>query len=202
MTNVSAYLIPLSGLLALSVFAGPRPTHGIPPISPKPRSVLDFTMKNIDGKEVPLSHYRGNVILLVNVASKCGFTPQYKGLEELYRKYRDKGLVILGFPENNFGAQEPGTNSEIKQFCTTTYGVTFDMFSKISVKGADQDPLYTFLTSKDTDPKFAGDVQWNFQKYLVDRKGNIIGMFAPKVEPMSAEVTGAIEKALEKNAGR
>jgi len=163
----------------------------------KPRSVLDFTMKNIDGKEVPLSQYRGKVILIVNVASKCGYTPQYKSLEELYNKYKDKGFVILGFPANNFGRQEPGTDSEIKSFCETNYGVTFAMFSKISVKGEDEHPLYTFLTSEKTDPKFAGDVKWNFQKYLVNRKGVIVAKFLSAVDPMAPEVTSAIEQALQ-----
>jgi glutathione peroxidase len=129
-----------------------------------PARVLDFTMKNIDGKDVPLSTYKGNVLLIVNVASRCGFTPQYAGLEALYRKYREKGFVILGFPANNFLWQEPGTDAEIKTFCTTTYDVTFDLFSKISVKGDDQHPLYKFITS---DAKFGGNVKWNFQKWPI-----------------------------------
>lgn len=158
-------------------------------------SVLDFTMKNIDGKQVALSQYKGKVLLLVNVASECGYTPQYKDLEALYRKYKDSGFMILGFPANNFGSQEPGTDSQIKTFCTTTYGVTFDMFSKISVKGDDQHPLYKLIT---TDPKFGGDVRWNFQKYLVDRNGIIIGKYLSKVEPLSGELTSAIEAALKK----
>jgi len=158
--------------------------------------VFSFTMKNIDGIDVPLSSFNGKVLLLVNVASKCGNTPQYKDLEALYRKYKDRGLVILGFPANNFGWQEPGTDAEIKSFCTTKYDVTFPMFSKISVKGKDQHPLYGYLTSEATDPKFAGDVKWNFAKYLIDRKGDIIGKFAPSVKPLSDEVVGAIESAL------
>ncbi len=159
-------------------------------------SVYDFTMKTIDGKEVPLSHYRGKVVLIVNVASQCGYTPQYKGLEALYRKYKDQGFTILGFPANNFGQQEPGTDAEIKTFCTTNYDVTFDMFSKISVKGNDQHPLYRFLTSAGTDPKFSGDVKWNFQKYLIDRNGNIVGKFLSAVEPLSADITSAVEHEL------
>ena len=159
-------------------------------------NVYDFTMKSIDGKPVPLSSYKGKVVLIVNVASECGFTPQYKGLESLYLKYKDKGFVILGFPANNFGQQEPGTDAEIKTFCTTKYNATFDMFSKISVKGDDQDPLYKFLTSSKTDPKFSGDVKWNFQKYLVDRRGNIVARFLSATEPMSEDVTSAVEKAL------
>jgi glutathione peroxidase len=159
--------------------------------------IYDFSMKSIDGKNIPLSSYKGKVLLLVNVASKCGYTPQYKGLEALYRKYRDKGFVILAFPANNFGQQEPGSDVEIKDFCTTTYDVTFDLFSKISVKGSDQHPLYRFLTSAETNPEFAGDVKWNFQKYLIGREGRITGKFASAVDPLSAELTTAIEKALE-----
>ncbi|HMK39041.1 MAG TPA: glutathione peroxidase [Bacteroidota bacterium] len=158
-------------------------------------SILDFTMKSIDGEDVPLSKYRGKVILIVNVASECGFTPQYKDLESLYRKYKDRGFVILGFPANNFGAQEPGTDQQIKTFCTATYGVTFDLFSKISVQGEDQHPLYRLITS---DSAYGGDIKWNFQKYLVDRDGKITGKYFSKVTPMSDELTGAIEKALQK----
>ena len=160
-------------------------------------SVLGFTMRSIDGTDIPLSAYSGKVILLVNVASKCGYTPQYKDLEELYLKYKDRGLVILGFPANNFGSQEPGTDAEIKAFCTTAYNVTFPMFSKISVKGADQHPLYRFLTSDTTDPKFAGDVRWNFTKYLVDRNGTVVGKFSSSAKPLSDDLVGAIEAALK-----
>jgi glutathione peroxidase len=160
-------------------------------------SIYDFTMKTIDGKDTPLSNFKGKVVLIVNVASECGFTPQYKGLEALYRKYKDQGFTILGFPANNFGQQEPGTDAEIKTFCTTTYDVTFDLFSKISVKGNDQHPLYRFLTSAKTDPKFSGDVKWNFQKYLIDRNGNIVGKFASSVEPLSNELTSALEQTLK-----
>ena len=156
--------------------------------------VLGFTMKTIDGEDVALSKYRGKVLLIVNVASKCGNTPQYKDLEALYRKYKDQGFMILGFPANNFGAQEPGTDQEIKTFCSTTYGVTFDMFSKISVKGDDQHPLYRLITSDST---YGGDVKWNFQKYLVDREGNLAGKYLSKVQPMSEVLTSAIEKALK-----
>lgn len=159
--------------------------------------VLGFTMKSIDGKEVPLAGYSGKVLLIVNVASRCGFTPQYKNLEGLFRKYKDKGFAILGFPANNFGGQEPGTDAEIKTFCSTKYDVTFDLFSKISVKGSDQHPLYKFLTSKETDPGFSGDIQWNFQKFLVGRSGKVIARFAPSVDPLSKEVTDAVERALQ-----
>jgi glutathione peroxidase len=184
-------IIPL-----LAVGASPR-TGNMPVRSETgtapPSSVLDFTMKNIDGKETPLSMYRGKVLLIVNVASECGFTPQYEGLEALYRRYKDRGFVILGFPANNFGAQEPGTDAEIKAFCSTKYDVTFDLFSKISVAGADQHPLYKFITS---DPHVAGDVRWNFQKYLVDRKGVLVAKFLSRIEPLSDTLTTALETAL------
>ena len=160
------------------------------------KSVLDFKVKDIDGKEVNLANFKGKTILVVNVASKCGLTPQYDGLEALYEKYKDKGLVVLGFPANEFGGQEPGTESEIKQFCSSKYNVTFPVFSKIVVKGKDIHPLYQFLTSKETDPKFSGEIGWNFAKFLVNRKGEVIARFDPRVKPDSDEVTKAIEQAL------
>lgn len=157
-------------------------------------SPLEFSMNSIDGKKVDLSKYKGKVVLMVNVASKCGNTPQYEGLEKIYNKYKDKGLVILGFPANNFGAQEPGSNDEIAKFCTSKYNVTFDMFSKISVKGDDQDPLYKYLTSES---KFPGVVTWNFEKFLVGKDGQVIARFAPKEKPESEKVVQAIEEALK-----
>lgn len=184
----------LAGLAALGLFWKGAPSGS----EVQPSSVLDFTMKNIDGKEVPLSTYKGKVLLIVNVASKCGHTPQYEGLERLYKKYGDQGLMVLGFPANNFLWQEPGSDEEIKQFCTTKYNVTFDMFSKISVKGSDQHPLYRFLTSTETNPEYSGDVKWNFQKYLVDRSGKVIGKFAPATKPEAEELVRAIEAALER----
>jgi glutathione peroxidase len=161
------------------------------------KSVLDFTLKNIDGKETKLSDYRGKVLLMVNVASKCGYTPQYEGLQAIYAKYRDQGLVVIGFPANNFGGQEPGTNEEIKQFCTLKYNVSFPMFAKISVKGDDIHPLYKFLTSKETNPEFGGDINWNFNKFLVDRNGKVIARFETREKPEGEKVTQAIEKALK-----
>jgi glutathione peroxidase len=155
--------------------------------------IYEFTMKTIEGKTKSLSDYAGKVLLVVNVASECGYTPQYKDLEEVYRKYHESGLEILGFPANNFGAQEPGTDQEIKEFCTTNYGVTFDMFSKISVKGDDQHPLYTYLT---TQTKFPGPVKWNFQKYLVNRKGEVVAMIPTKIKPTEAEIMKQIEQLL------
>src|SRR4030095_4282509 len=157
-------------------------------------SVFDFKMKDIDGNDVKLKKYKGNVLLVVNTASKCGYTPQYEGLQAMYDKYKDQGFYVLGFPANNFGSQEPGTEKEIKEFCTSKYKVTFPMFAKISVKGADQDPLYSYLTNKETDPEFAGDITWNFNKFLIDRKGNIVARFSSKDKPESEAVTQAIEK--------
>jgi glutathione peroxidase len=160
------------------------------------KSIYDFTMKSIDGQQVSLGSYSGKVVLLVNVASKCGFTPQYAGLEALYTKYKDKVLVIVGIPANNFMSQEPGTDAEIKTFCTNKYNVTFPMMSKISVKGDDKTPLYVFLTGKDTDPQFGGDIKWNFTKFLFDRSGKPVARFEPNVTPDSPQVTAAIEAAL------
>lgn len=161
-----------------------------------PGSVLDFTVRDIDGSDVKLSKYKGDVILIVNVASKCGYTPQYEGLQAIYKKYKDKGFYVLGFPANNFGGQEPGTNSEIKEFCESKFHVTFPMFAKISVKGDDIDPLYKFLTDKKTNGEFAGDISWNFNKFLVDRKGNVVARFSSKDTPESETVTAAIDKYL------
>jgi glutathione peroxidase len=159
-------------------------------------NVLDFTLNSIDGKPAPLAQYQGKVVLIVNVASRCGYTPQYTGLEKVYERYKDQGFVILGFPANNFGGQEPGTNEEIKTFCSSKYSVTFPMYSKISVKGGDIHPLYQFLTDKQTNPATAGDIKWNFTKFLVGKDGKVIARFEPAVTPESPEVTGAIEKAL------
>lgn len=160
-------------------------------------SIYEFTMNSITGQPVPLSQYKGKVVMVVNVASKCGFTPQYKGLEALYKKYEGKGLVILGFPANDFGSQEPGTNAEIQTFCSRNYSVTFPMFSKISVKGSDQAPLYQYLTDKSANPATGGEIGWNFTKFVIGRDGKIVARFDSSVEPESAEVTKAIEAALQ-----
>jgi glutathione peroxidase len=160
-------------------------------------SVLDFTLNAIDGKPAPLAEYRGKVVLIVNVASHCGYTPQYAGLEKLYERYKGQGFVILGFPANNFGEQEPGTNEEIKTFCSTKYQVTFPMYSKVSVKGGDTTPLYQFLTDRKSNPATGGEIQWNFTKFLVDRNGKVIARFEPAITPEAADMTGAIEKALK-----
>ncbi len=158
--------------------------------------VYSFTLNSIDGKPAPLGDYKGKVVLIVNVASQCGYTPQYSALEAIYEKYKDQGFVILGFPANNFGAQEPGTNEEIKTFCTRKYSVTFPMYAKISVKGDDQAPLYAYLT-KETGAGISGDIKWNFTKFLVSRDGKVVQRFESAVTPNSKEVTSAIEKQLK-----
>lgn len=163
----------------------------------KEKTIFDFMMKDIDGKDISLSSFKGKVLLVVNVASECGNTPQYEGLEALYRTYHNRGFSVLAFPANNFGGQEPGTDAEIKDFCRTTYDVSFPLFSKISVEGKDQHPLYRFLTSASTNPRFAGRVTWNFQKYLIDRSGVVIGKFSPRTQPQSSEIVSAIESALK-----
>jgi glutathione peroxidase len=161
------------------------------------RSVYNFTLKSIDGKPVTLSEYHGKVLMLVNVASKCGFTPQYTALESLYEKYKDRGLVIVGIPANNFGGQEPGTNEEIKKFCSTKYNVSFPMMAKVSVLGDDKTPLYVFLTDKSVNPQIGGDIRWNFTKFLFDRNGKPLARFEPDVTPDSPQVVSAVEAALK-----
>jgi glutathione peroxidase len=160
------------------------------------KSVYDYTLNSIDGQPTPFATYKGKVLMVVNVASRCGYTPQYSALEANYEKYKDRGFVIVGVPANNFGAQEPGTNSEIKAFCTRKYNVQFPMMSKVSVKGSDTTPLYQYLTDSSLNPKTGGEIQWNFTKFLVDRNGNIAARFEPEVTPDSPQVTAAIEKAL------
>lgn len=160
------------------------------------RSIYDFTMNSIDGKPTSLSSFKGKVVLLVNVASRCGYTPQYTALESVYEKYKGRNFVIVGIPANNFGAQEPGTNEEIKTFCSTKYNVTFPMMAKVSVKGDDITPLYQYLTDKSANPATGGEIQWNFTKFLVGADGKIAARFEPKITPDSTEVTAAIEKAL------
>ena len=151
--------------------------------------VYDFTVKSIDGKDVPLSTYRGKALLIVNTASECGFTPQYEGLQQLYEAYRDKGLEVLAFPSNDFGGQEPGSDAEVKQFCTLKYRTTFPLFSKVQVKGEQAAPLYKFLQSK-------SPVKWNFAKFLVDAKGEVVAQYDSRVEPTSPQLKQAVEAAL------
>ncbi|HZK80651.1 MAG TPA: glutathione peroxidase, partial [Humisphaera sp.] len=163
-------------------------------------SPLDLKVQDINGKETDLKQFKGKVVLIVNVASRCGNTPQYKGLEAMYKKYADKGLVIIGFPANDFGKQEPGSNEEIKQFCTSKYDVTFPMMAKISTKDPEKAPIYKFLTEKPTAGDFAGDVEWNFTKFLIDRNGNLIARFGNKVKPEEKQVNAEVEKALAAKA--
>jgi glutathione peroxidase len=173
-------------IIALSAFnaRGDDPGEG----------VLDRTMRTITGEDKPLSDFRGEVILIVNTASRCGLTPQYEGLESLYESRHDKGFVILGFPANNFAGQEPGSDSEIAEFCRLNYGVTFPMFARISVKGAEIDPLYATLTTMPA--PIGGEVQWNFQKYVVDRKGNVVARFEPRTSPDDPALVELIDSLL------
>ena len=157
-------------------------------------SLYSVPLKDIDGKDTSLKPYQGKVLLIVNVASKCGFTPQYTALEALYQKYKDQGLVVLGFPCNQFGGQEPGTDTEIKQFCTSKYNVTFPMFDKIEVNGVNRHPLYVMLAGPNS--PFPGDIGWNFTKFVIGRDGKILNRFPSPVRPDSAAVTHAIEAAL------
>ena len=184
-------VVSLIMLITVGIYFSPADQpKGISPL-------YNFTVTDIDGNDVTLSEYRGKVLLIVNVASRCGYTPQYEGLQKIFEEYREMGLLVLGFPANNFGNQEPGSDEEIKEFCSLNYGVSFPMFSKISVKGADIHPLYQYLTSEETNPKFAGEISWNFNKFLVDPSGKIIARFDSKDKPESDEVVQAIEKALK-----
>ena len=158
--------------------------------------IYDFTMKTIDGKDEPLGRYRDKVLLVVNVASQCGLTPQYEGLEALHKEYGARGFTVLGFPCNQFAGQEPGTDAQVKTFCETRFGVTFPMFSKIDVNGADRAPLYAWLTGQPTQPDGPGDIKWNFAKFVIGRRGGVVARFAPPTAPGAPEVRGAIEQAL------
>jgi glutathione peroxidase len=178
----SAFVLCLS--LAATAFAAPT------------AKVYDYTLKSIDGEPTRFTQFHGKVLLLVNVASSCGFTPQYKALEAIYEKYKDRGLVIVGIPANNFANQESGTDAEIKTFCSKKYNVTFPMMSKVSVLGTDKTPLYQYLTDKSTDPAFSGDIKWNFTKFLFDRNGKPVARFEPAITPDSPQVVAAIESAL------
>lgn len=160
------------------------------------KNIKQITVKDIDGKSVNLSDYKGKVLLIVNVASYCGFTKQYTGLEQIYKQYKDKGFEILAFPCNQFGQQEPGTNEEIKNFCSSKFDVTFKLFDKIDVNGKDKSPLYEVLTNNEVTGK--ADIKWNFEKFLIDKDGNVVSRYSSKVEPASKELTSAIEKELAK----
>jgi glutathione peroxidase len=165
----------------------------------KVTSLYDIKMKSLAGKDVDFAKYKGKVVLIVNVASECGYTPQYKGLQDLHKKYADKGLVVLGVPSNDFGKQEPGTEAQIADFCQKNYGVTFDMFSKVGViSGKSQSPLYQFLTSKKTNPNHAGEVEWNFEKFIIGVDGSIIARLKSDTEPDSEKLRKLLEEALTK----
>lgn len=162
------------------------------PTAPAGR-IYGFTMRTIEGKDKPLAGYKGKVLLVVNTASECGFTPQYESLQAVHLKYADRGLRVLGFPANEFGAQEPGSDAQILRFCSTRYSVTFDLFSKIVVKGADMHPLYRFLT---TESGFPGEIPWNFSKFLVSRDGQVAARFGPQTDPMGKSLIAKIEELL------
>jgi len=181
----------MSVLLLLSTMAAAVAVHAAPKA---PASFYDFDMKTIDGKDMPLSKFKGKVLLVVNVASKCGNTPQYAGLEAMYAKYKSQGFAVLGFPANQFGAQEPGTDAEIKEFCEATYHVKFPMFSKIIVKGDGISPLYTWLLANSDEHQ---DIEWNFTKFLIGRDGKVIGRFFHRVQPDDPKLVAAVEDALK-----
>ncbi|MBK7859581.1 MAG: glutathione peroxidase [Archangiaceae bacterium] len=175
----------ISALLTLAVLTAPE--------KKEPAMVYDFTVKSIDGKDVPLSTYRGKALLIVNTASECGYTPQYEGLQKLYEQYQARGFEILAFPSNDFGGQEPGSNADVKKLCTLKYKTTFPLFAKVAVKGSSPDPLYQFLQGQ---KKNGGAVKWNFSKFLVDAKGEVVAHYESGVEPQSAELKKAVEAAL------
>lgn len=192
---VARLLAAPAALLGLMT-AGARPADEPPPAPQPPAAVWAFKVNDIDGKEVELSKYKGDVLLIVNTASQCGYTPQYEGLEALYQQLAPRGFQILAFPANEFGRQEPGTDAEIKAFCTGTYDVSFPLFAKVVVKGPGIHPLFDYLTRQPTQPEGPGDVPWNFAKFLVDRQGKVIARFAPGDDPKSDKVVKAIEAAL------
>jgi glutathione peroxidase len=181
---------------AMAIQDSEFPGKGTDTAKAKTPVALNFTLNDIDGKAVKLAKYRGNVILMVNVASYCGMTPQYAGLQQLYEKYHKKGFTVLGFPANEFGKQEPGTDKEIKEFCSTKYKVGFPMFSKIVVKGEGQHALYKHLTSKEANGKFGGEIEWNFVKFLLNRKGEVVARIPVRTDPSAPEVVAQIEKLL------
>ncbi len=205
---MTTYRTALSGfLVGLGLVAGCGSSYLFEPrqaqagqeglvMAAKAPSVYDFTMDDIDGNPVSLSQYRGKVLMLVNTASFCGNTPQYSDLEKMYETYQEKGFEILAFPANNFGQQEPGSNQEIKSFCFTKYSLTFPLFSKISVKGSDKHPLYQYLTEQSP---FPGEVEWNFQKYLVDRSGNVVARYHHRTKPLADDIVRDLERTLAKN---
>jgi glutathione peroxidase len=192
--NIVTLLVALAMTIpSLAAPADPDNEIDIPDYSDTTTDFRDIVFKTIDGDDASLADFAGDVILIVNVASKCGYTPQYGELEELYERYLEEGFVVIGFPANNFANQEPGTDSEIKEFCTENYGVTFPMMAKISVDGDDINPLYKYLT---TESNFDGPIKWNFTKFLLSRDGEVVARFEPKVEPLSDEVVDAVKEQL------
>jgi glutathione peroxidase len=189
-------LVRVRQIFGKDIIKDPSAADAAATTQPAGGGVLGFTVKDIDGKEVNLADYKGKAVLIVNVASKCGFTPQYTGLEKLYETYKERGFVIVGFPANNFKGQEPGTNEQIKEFCTSKYNVTFPIMSKISVKGDDKAAIYHYLTEPATAGEFAGEITWNFNKFLVDRQGNLMARFASPTKPDDPQLVAAVEKAL------
>jgi glutathione peroxidase len=195
------YRHAVSALLTLALLgSGYSPARAGQKGGKKVAPVLNFKMTGLDGKAVDLTQFQGKVVLFVNVASECGYTPQYQGLQALYKKYAKDGLVIVGVPSNDFGQQEPGSNQEIAEFCKKNYGVEFPMLAKVVVKGDGQAPLYKFLTSKETNPKLAGPVRWNFEKFLIGRDGAVVARFASDVEPESEDFERALRNELAKKA--
>ena len=188
----SAYVFVIALFLLLSKTDALNESNG----NTMDKNIKQITVKDIDGKSVSLSDYKGKVLLIVNVASYCGFTKQYSGLEEIYKQYKEKGFEILAFPCNQFGEQEPGTNEEIKNFCSSKFDVSFRLFDKIDVNGKDKSPLYSILTDNEVTGK--ADIKWNFEKFLIDKDGNIVARYSSKVEPKSKELVSAIEKELAK----
>ena len=190
-------IIFMAVLFGLSLFANKNIAQNKNEVNLKDANIYNYTVKNIDKKDVKLSDYKGKVLLIVNVASKCGFTPQYKGLEKIYLKYKSKGFEILAFPCNDFGKQEPGTNEEIKKFCSANYNVTFPLFNKIKVKGNDKEQLYKILTENSVTGK--SGIKWNFEKFLIDRNGNVTKRFRSLAKPDGKKITSAIEVELKKS---
>jgi len=190
--------LPILAIAALNLFfliKGPDRSNA--QVKGTMKSIYEIPVKDIDGQTYNLDRYKGKVMMIVNVASECGFTPQYEGLQKIYKKYESQGFVILGFPANNFGGQEPGSDSEIKTFCSTNYNVSFPMFSKLSATGTNIHPLYKYLTEKETNPQFAGKITWNFNKFLIDKHGKTIARFDSSDKPESEKVAQAIEQALK-----
>ena len=190
-------IIFMAALFGLSLFANKNIAQNKNEVNLKDANIYNYTVKNIDKKDVKLSDYKGKVLLIVNVASKCGYTPQYKGLEKIYGKYKSKGFEILAFPCNDFGKQEPGTNEEIKKFCSANYNVTFPLFNKIKVKGNDKEQLYKILTENSVTGK--SGIKWNFEKFLIDRNGNVTKRFRSLAKPDGKKITSAIEVELKKS---